>query len=95
MQPAIYILTNKKNGTLYIGVTSHLVQRIWQHRNDLVDGFSKKYQTHFLVFYELHHTMNDAISRGKQLKNWKRKWKLELIESFNPVWKDCWNDILC
>ena len=93
MQPAIYILSNKKYGVLYIGVTSNLIQRIWQHKQGLVDGFSKKYSTHSLVYYELHQTMLDAISREKQLKNWKRRWKLDLIESMNPRWEDHWNNI--
>ena len=83
-QPAVYILASKRNGTLYIGVTSDLAKRVWQHRNDVVDGFTKRYSVHQLVWYELHDTMESAIEREKTLKNWKRVWKLELIENSNP-----------
>ena len=93
-QPAAYIVTSKRNGTLYIGVTSDLVKRIWEHNNDMVEGFTKRYDVHRLVWYELHATMESAIKREKQLKNWKRKWKLELIESINPDWKDLYNTIV-
>ena len=92
-QPAIYILTSQRNGTLYIGVTSHLVKRIYEHKNDLVDGFTKEYSVHTLVHYELYDEMTIAIEREKQLKNWKRKWKLELIEKNNPTWIDLYDDI--
>ena len=92
-QPAVYILASKRNGTLYIGVTSDLVKRIWQHNNNLADGFTKQYQVHLLVWYELHHTMASAITREKRLKNWKRKWKLNLIEAKNPDWRDLYDDI--
>jgi putative endonuclease len=94
MQPAVYILASQQNGTLYIGVTSDLVQRIWQHRNDLAEGFTKKYQVHVLVYFELHESMYDAIAREKTLKKWNRAWKLELIEKENPDWKDLWESIL-
>ena len=87
-QPAVYILASKRNGTLYIGVTSDLVKRIWEHRNNLVDGFTKHYDVHQLVWYELHESMESAIEREKRLKEWKRVWKLELIESANPYWQD-------
>jgi len=87
-QPAVYILASKRNGTLYIGVTSDLVKRIWEHKNDMVEGFTNRYNVHQLVWYELHATMESAITREKRLKNWKRKWKLELIESINPDWQD-------
>ena len=93
-QPAVYIVTSKRNGTLYIGVTSDLVKRIWEHKNNMVEGFTKRYDVHRLVWYELHATMESAIKREKQLKNWKRKWKLELIESINPDWKDLYNTIV-
>jgi len=83
-QPAVYILASKRNGTLYIGVTSDLVKRIWEHRNDMVEGFTKRYNVHRLVWYELYENMESAIEREKRLKEWKRKWKLELIESTNP-----------
>lgn len=92
-QPAVYILASKRNGTLYIGVTSDLVKRIWQHKNNLADGFTKQYQVHLLVWYELHYTMVSAITREKRLKNWKRKWKLDLIEKKNPNWRDLYDDI--
>ena len=92
-QPAVYILASKRNGTLYIGVTSDLAKRIWQHKNDVVDGFTKRYRIHALVWYELHETMESAIGREKALKNWKRAWKLELIESSNPGWQDLYETI--
>jgi putative endonuclease len=87
-QPAVYILASKRNGTRYIGVTSDLATRVWEHKNDLVEGFSKRYSVHHIVRYELHEGMESAIEREKQLKEWKRKWKLELIESVNPEWQD-------
>jgi putative endonuclease len=92
-QPAVYILANRRNGTLYVGVTSDLPARVWQHRNDLVDGFSKTYSTHLLVYYEMHASMIAAITREKQIKEWKRLWKLRLIESINPDWRDLFEDI--
>jgi len=93
-QPAAYILANKRNGTLYIGVTSNLVKRIWEHKNKMVEGFTKRYNVHRLVWYEMHESMESAITREKRLKNWKRKWKLELIESNNPKWLDMYNKIV-
>ena len=84
----MYILASKRNGTLYIGVTSELVKRIWEHKNNMVEGFTKRYNVHQLVWYELHGNMESAITREKRLKDWKRKWKLELIESSNPKWED-------
>jgi putative endonuclease len=93
-QPAVYILASKRNGTLYIGVTSNLVKRIWEHKQDLVEGFSKRYGVHQLVWYELHETMESAIEREKRIKEWKRKWKIELIESTNPSWNDLYEMIL-
>jgi putative endonuclease len=87
-QPAVYILASERNGTLYIGVTSDLVKRVWQHKNNVVDGFTKRYSVHQLVWYEPHETMESAIKREKALKNWKRIWKLELIETSNPSWQD-------
>ncbi|HNO75478.1 MAG TPA: GIY-YIG nuclease family protein [Nitrosomonas mobilis] len=93
-QPAVYILASRYNGTLYIGVTSNLIQRIWQHKNDLVEGFTEKYGVHSLVYYELHEQMLAAIEREKQLKKWNRQWKINLIEKVNPLWKDLWLDIL-
>lgn len=93
-QPAVYILASKRNGTLYIGVTSDLVKRIWEHRNDIVGGFTRRYGVHQLVWYELHENMESAIEREKRLKEWKRKWKLELIESTNPNWQDLYGTIV-
>ena len=93
-QPAVYILASKRNGTLYIGVTSDLVKRIWQHKNKMIEGFTRRYNVHQLVWYELHSTMESAITREKRLKDWKRKWKLELIESNNPKWEDLYNTII-
>ena len=92
--PAVYILSNQVRGTLYIGVTSDLIQRIHQHRSDAVEGFSNKYQTHRLVYYEMFGDMYEAIRREKQLKKWKRVWKLKLIEDFNPGWKDMYEEIV-
>lgn len=94
MQPAVYILASQRNGTLYIGVTSNLVQRIWQHKNDLVEGFTEKYGVHGLVYFELLDDMLSAITREKQLKKWNRAWKLALIEKQNPTWQDLWPTIL-
>lgn len=93
MQPAVYILASKRNGTLYTGVTSNLIQRVWEHKNDLVKGFTNKYHVHMLVYFELHEDMLAAITREKQLKKWNRKWKLALIEKDNPQWNDLWDDI--
>jgi putative endonuclease len=93
-QPAVYILASKPNGTLYIGVTSDVVERVWQHKKDVTEGFSKKYGVHRLVYYELHNDILSAITREKQLKKWNRAWKLELIEEKNPEWKDLWDEIV-
>ena len=94
MQPCVYILATKRNGTLYVGVTSDLPKRIWQHKNDLVEGFTKRYAVHDLVWYELADDMASAILREKQIKEWKRQWKLELIEKFNPYWNDLYPTII-
>jgi len=93
-QPTVYILANNQNGTLYVGVTSDLVKRVWEHKNDLIEGFTRKYGVHQLVYYEMHTDMLTAITREKQLKKWNRAWKLELIEEKNPQWKDLWGEIL-
>ena len=93
-QPCVYILASKKNGTLYAGVTSDLIKRVWQHKNNLVDGFTKEYQVHLLVWYELHETMESAITREKNIKAWKRLWKLRLIEETNPDWNDLFDQIV-
>ncbi len=89
-QPCVYILASKKNGTLYIGVTSNLIQRIWQHKNEQVAGFTKKYAVHQLVYFEQHEEMMAAITREKQIKKWNRQWKINLIEQENPDWEDLW-----
>ncbi len=93
-QPAVYILTNQRNGTMYIGVTSDLIKRVWQHREGLVDGFTKQHQIKMLVWYEQHETMESAISREKAMKKWKRQWKLTTIEKNNPGWCDLWDTIV-
>ncbi len=93
-QPAVYILANKRNGTLYVGVTSDLIKRIWQHKTNAVKGFTERYSVHQLVWYELHETMESAIRKEKMLKNWKRVWKLELIERSNPNWQDLYRTII-
>ena len=93
-QPAVYILASKRNGTLYTGVTSDLVKRIWQHKNDLTEGFTKRYHVHHLVWYELHSDMKFAIEREKNIKEWKRAWKIKLIEDHNPDWKDLFTGIV-
>jgi putative endonuclease len=87
----VYILASKKNGTLYIGITSDLLGRVWQHKNKVVDGFTKKYDVSSLVYYEQTEDVRSALSREKQLKNWKRKWKIELIEKENPKWIDMYD----
>jgi putative endonuclease len=92
-QPAVYILASKRNGTLYIGVTSDLTKRIWEHKNSMVEGFTKRYSVHRLVWYELHEGMESAIAREKGIKEWKRAWKLEIIETANPDWEDLYYTI--
>ncbi|SOD42107.1 GIY-YIG nuclease family protein [Nitrosovibrio sp. Nv4] len=92
--PAVYILASKRNGTLYICVTSDLVKRVWEHKNDLVEGFTRRYSVHTLVYFEMHHEMVEAIQREKQFKKWNRAWKIELIEKTNPLWRDLWQDIV-
>ena len=94
MQPYVYILASERNGTLYIGVTSDLVKRIWEHKSDFVEGFTKQHQVHTLVWYEMHGNMESAITREKQLKEWKRQWKIELIEKSNPYWNDLYPTIV-
>ena len=87
--PCVYILASKRNGTLYLGVTSNLVQRIWQHKNDFVEGFTKRYGVHTLVWFEAHESMESAIAREKAIKEWspdESGWKVELIDKGNPTW---------
>ena len=87
------MLASQRNGTLYIGVTSNLLKRVWEHKNDVVEGFTKQYGVHSLVWYEPHDTIESAIMREKAMKEWKRAWKLDLIEKANPEWKDLYEDI--
>ena len=94
MQPCVCILAKERIGTLYVGVTSDLAKRVWEHKNNCIDGFTKKYDVHTLVWYELHETMESAISREKAIKDWKRAWKLKLIEESNPEWRDLYPDIV-
>ena len=93
-QPAIYILASQRNGTLYVGVTSNLVKRVWEHKNDQVEGFSHRYGVHMLVYYEILDTMDAAITREKQIKAGSRAKKLRLIESMNPEWNDLYASIV-
>ena len=90
----MYILASQRNGTLYVGVTSDLARRVWQHRSNAVDGFVRNYWVHRLVFVEFHETMAEAILREKRIKKWRRTWKLELIEAQNPQWRDLYDDIM-
>ena len=94
MQPCVYMLASERNGTLYVGVTSNLVKRIWEHKSHLVEGFTQKYNVHNLVWFEQHDSMQSAIHREKQIKEWKRHWKLELIENTNPQWEDLYPEII-
>lgn len=86
--PCVYILASRRNGTLYTGVTSDLIKRIYEHRTDAVDGFTKRYGVHTLVWFEVHGDMYASIQREKAIKEWKRAWKIELIEATNPYWLD-------
>ena len=95
--PCVYILASKRKGTLYLGVTSNLVQRIWQHKNDYVEGFTKRYGVHTLVWFEPHESMESAIAREKAIKEWspdESGWKVELIEKGNPTWRDFYDEIV-
>ncbi len=93
-QPCVYIMASRRNGTLYVGVTSDLVKRVYQHRNNLLEGFTKRYGVHHLVWYEMHHSMESAISREKQIKSWDRLSKIGLIEKRNSAWLDLWQELL-
>jgi len=90
----VYILASKKNGTLYLGVTNDLVRRVYEHKNNLVEGFSKKYKIHHLVYFEVCEDVRAVIQREKNIKKWKRQWKIELIEKNNPDWKDLYCEIV-
>ena len=92
--PAVYILASERNGTRYIGVTSDLIKRVWEHREGVADGFTKKYSVHKLVYFEQFDDMENAIIREKRLKKWRRAWKLNLIEQSNPHWNDLWQQIV-
>lgn len=93
-QPCVYMLASQRNGTLYVGVTSNLVQRVWQHKEGLAEGFTKKYGVKLLVWYEQHETMESAIMREKAIKEWQRVWKIKLIEQANPAWDDLYEGII-
>ena len=93
MQPAVYIITNHRHGTLYTGVTANLAKRIFEHKEGLIQGFSKQYALKTLVWYEVNETMLAAITREKQIKKWNRQWKINLIEKVNPKWIDLYGDL--
>ncbi|MBC7103465.1 MAG: GIY-YIG nuclease family protein [Parvibaculum sp.] len=93
-RPAVYIVANKRNGTIYVGVTSHLERRIYEHREGVLSGFSRRYGGKFLVWYEMHETMEYAISREKQLKAGSRQRKIDLIQEMNPDWRDLYEDLI-
>lgn len=90
----VYIISNKPEGVLYIGVTSDLLKRVYEHRNHLIDGFSKRYKLCDLVYYEQFEAIEDAISREKKLKNWHRQWKINLVSTFNPYWRDLYPELI-
>jgi putative endonuclease len=93
MRPCVYILANRRNGTLYVGVTSDLRRRVWEHKADVIEGFTKRYGVQMLVYAEFHEAMDGAILREKQIKSWRRAWKIMLIEQSNPAWRDLSDDI--
>ena len=92
--PCVYILASKPNGTLYVGVTWNLARRVWEHKNDFVEGFTKRYEVHTLVWYEAHESMESALVREKSIKKWKRAWKVRIIEEANPAWSDLYGEII-
>ncbi len=89
----VYILASKSYGTLYVGVTNDLVRRVYEHKHNMVPGFTQKHGVHKLVYYEVHQDVKQAITREKQIKRWKRQWKLNLIDQHNPAWKDLYHDV--
>jgi putative endonuclease len=93
MQPCVYVLASRRNGTLYVGVTNDVRRRVWEHRTGVADGFTKRYGVHRLVYAEFHASIVEAIAREKQLKKWRRAWKLALIEEANPEWRDLYDDL--
>ncbi len=90
----VYVMASKRNGTLYIGVTGDLIKRVYEHKNNLIEGFTNQYNIHTLVYFEQHQDINQALTREKQLKKWNRKWKLRLIEKENPDWRDLYDEIV-
>ena len=90
----VYMLANKRGGTLYVGVTSDIVRRVWEHKNGLIEGFTKRYGLKMLVWMEVHDSIESAIRREKSLKDWHRRWKIELIERENPAWRDLYSEML-
>jgi putative endonuclease len=93
-QFCLYIVASGRNGTLYTGVTSDLAGRIWQHKNKIIEGFTAKYDVNMLVYFEIHELAESAVRRERQIKKWRRGWKLRLIEEANPEWRDLYNEIL-
>ena len=93
-QPCVYIMASKRNGTLYTGVTGNLIKRVWEHKNNLVEGFTKRYGVHKLVYFEQHEDMISAITREKRIKKWNRAWKIRLIEQQNSEWNDLYDSLL-
>ncbi len=87
-QPCVYMLANRRNGTIYVGVTSNLAKRVWEHKNSFVTGFTKRYGIHVLVWYEVHESMESAILHEKRIKKWRREWKIRVIQAMNPEWRD-------
>lgn len=94
IQPCICILAGEPRGTLYLGVTNDVIRRVWEHKADAVEGFTRKYAVHTLVYAEFHATMPDAILGEKQIKAWKRQWKVEMIERDNPTWRDLYEGMI-
>ena len=94
MRPCVYILATRRNGTLYVGVTSDLGRRISEHKEDLLEGFTRRYGIHSLVYAEFHDTMVEAILREKRIKTWRRSWKIMLIEQMNPTWRDLFGELV-
>ncbi len=94
IRPCVYILAKHYQGTLYVGVTANIIKRVWEHKSDLVEGFTNQYRVHQLVWCESHPTMESAIKREKMIKEWKRRWKVKLIEKNNPNWKDLFEELL-
>jgi putative endonuclease len=92
-QSFVYILASRRNGTIYVGSTTDLVKRIWEHKNKVIPGFTEKYNVNQLVYYESHQEIMEAARRERRLKNWCRKWKLNIIEQFNPTWRDLYDEI--